>query len=124
MLYAGDEPTQLLLERHRHGHAGSRAEEHGREVLDLRAGERADDVLRDERRRVGTEVVKIAETRAQDELGEQPAARHRQHEDLAELRREHAPQRELANGPAEFGVDGCGGTGRIDVVEYTQHQRA
>ncbi len=48
VLHAGDEPAQLLLERHRHGHARTCAEEHGREVLDLRAGERADDVLRDE----------------------------------------------------------------------------
>ncbi len=124
VLYAGDESAQLLLERHRHGHAGSRAEEHGREVLDLRAGEGADDVFRDEHRGLGAEVVKIAEARAQHELREQPAARHRQHEDLPELRREHAPQRELADGAAEFGVDGCGGTGGIDVVEYAQHQRA
>jgi len=40
------------------------------------------------------------------------------------LRREHAPQRELANGAAEFGVDGYGGAGRIDVVEYAEHERA
>jgi hypothetical protein len=63
-------------------------------------------------------------TCAQHELREQPAARDRQHQDLAELRREHAPQREFANGAAELGVDGGGGAGRIDVAEYAQYQRA
>ena len=105
MLHAGDESAQLLLQRHRHGHARPRAEEHGGKVLDLCAGERADDVFRDEGDRVGAEVVEITETREQHELRQQPAACNRHHEDLAQLRCKHAPQGELTDGAVEGDVD-------------------
>ena len=121
---AVDEPPELLFGRHRDRHAGTGAEQHGREVLDVRVRERAHDVLGDERERVGAEVVEIAEPGEQHEFREQGAANGRHHEDLAELRGEHPAQRELADRPAEGRIDRGGGAARVDVAKHAEHDRA
>ena len=121
---AGQEAPQLLLGGHRHGHARARAEQHGREVLDVRVREGAQDVFRDERERVGAEIIEVAQAGEQDEFREQRAAHRRQHEHLPEFAREHASQREFADRAAERGIDGTGRTARVDVAEHAEHDRA
>jgi hypothetical protein len=121
---AREEPAQLVLDRRLDRDAGSRTEQHRREVLDVSARERAHDVLGDERLRGGAEGSEIAEPREQHQLGPQRAARGRHHEDLTKLAEEHAAQREFANRAAEAAVDRCGRARRVDVAEHPEYERA
>jgi hypothetical protein len=86
---AADEPGEQVPQPAGRRFAGPAPDRHRRELLDPRVDERPDRVLGRDLQHLVVEPVERTEADEGDEIGGDRVAAGRQHEDLADLRREH-----------------------------------